>query len=89
MSPHLLSPARPEVVAFDMIGTTFSLEPLRERLTALGLAPGALETWFASGLRDAFALAASDGFEPFRTVLDGALEQVLAQSGVELRCSRA
>lgn len=82
MSLHLLSPARPQVVAFDIIGTTFSLEPLRPRLVALGLPPGALETWFASGLRDAFALAASGGFEPFKAVLDGALEQVAAKLGV-------
>lgn len=83
MSLHLFSSARPQVVAFDVIGTTFSLEPLRLRLTELGLPPSGLETWFASGLRDAFALAASDGFEPFRAVLDGALEQILAQYGVE------
>lgn len=83
MSLHLFSPTRPAVVAFDVIGTTFSLEPLRPRLTALGLPPGALETWFASGLRDAFALAASGSFEPFKTVLDGALQQVLGQHGIE------
>jgi hypothetical protein len=28
-------------------------------------------------LRDAFALAATNSFEPFQTVLDGALQQVL------------
>ena len=83
MSLHLFSPIRPQVVAFDVIGTTFSLEPLRLGLVALGLPSGALETWFASGLRDAFALAASDGFEPFQTVLDGALQQVLGQNGIE------
>jgi 2-haloacid dehalogenase len=83
MSLHLFSPARPMVAAFDVIGTTFSLEPLRPRLVALGLPPDALETWFASGLRDAFALAATNSFEPFQTVLDGALQQVLVQHGIE------
>lgn len=82
MSLHLLSPARPQVVAFDIIGTTFSLEPLRSRFLDLGAPPGMLETWFAAGLRDAFALAASGSFEPFKAVLDGALEQVLAKQGV-------
>lgn len=74
--------ARPQVAAFDIIGTTFSLEPLRPRLVALGLPPTALDILYAAGLRDAFALAASGSFEPFRTVLDGALEQVAARLGV-------
>ena len=88
MSLRLLSPARPQVVAFDIIGTTFSLEPLRPRLVALGLPPTALEILYAAGLRDAFALAASGSFEPFRTVLDGALEQVAARLGVPTTSSQ-
>ena len=82
MGLYLLTPVRPQVVAFDIFGTTFSLESLRPRLVALGAPPGMLETWFAAGLRDAFALAASGSFEPFRTVLDGALGQVLAKQGL-------
>ena len=73
---------RPEVVAFDMVGTTFSLETLRPRIVALGLPPSGLETWFAAGLRDAFALAATGAFRPFTTVLEGALDQVLAEQGL-------
>ncbi|UEM06917.1 haloacid dehalogenase type II (plasmid) [Skermanella rosea] len=73
--------SRPAVVAFDIIGTVFSLEPLRGPLAGLGLPPGALELWFAEGLRDAFALAATGSFQPFRSVLDAALEQVLAEHG--------
>lgn len=72
-------PSRPKIIAFDVIGTLFSLEPMRERLTGLGLPGAALELWFAQGLRDAFALAAADSFEPFRSVLESALDQVLAQ----------
>ena len=49
-------PTKPEVVAFDMIETVFSLEIMRERLVSLGLPASALEAWFAAGLRDAFAL---------------------------------
>jgi 2-haloacid dehalogenase len=79
MSP----PVRPKVAAFDIIGTTFSIEPLRPRLTLLDLPPAALDAWYAAGLRDAFALAATGGFEPFRQVLDGALEQVAAKMGVQ------
>ena len=38
-----------------------------------------MEAWFAAGLRDAFALSAAGDFEPFTTVLSGALDQVLAE----------
>ncbi len=72
-------PRRPKVVAFDVIGTVFPLEPLRPFVVALGLPPAGLEGWFAAGLRDAFALSATGDFEPFTTVLDGALDQVLAE----------
>lgn len=75
-------PTRPHVVAFDIIGTVFSLEPLRDRLSALGLPGGSLEIWFAEGLRDAFALAAAGDFAPFRSMLDSALVQVLAKHRV-------
>ena len=44
----------------------------------MGLPQGILELWFACGLRDAFALAAAHSFEPFQSVLEGALDQVLA-----------
>jgi 2-haloacid dehalogenase len=77
-------PKRPRAVAFDIIGTVFPLEPLRGPLVALGLAPSALEGWFAAGCRDAFALAATGDFEPFTTVFEGALEQFLAQHGSEV-----
>lgn len=74
-------PLPPKVVAFDMIETTFSLEAVRQKLVAIGLPETALELWFAMGLRDAFALAASDDFKPFPAVLGGALEQVLFLHG--------
>jgi 2-haloacid dehalogenase len=66
----------PKAVAFDIIETVFSLEPLRQGFVSLGLPPGALETWLGAGLRDAFALAATDRFAPFRSVLEGALDEV-------------
>src|SRR4030088_2541642 len=71
---------RPKVIALDIIGTTFSLEPMRERLVALGLPSHALELWFATGLRDVFALAASESFQPFRSVLESALDQILLKN---------
>lgn len=80
-------PARPQAVAFDVIGTLFPLEPLRPLITALGLPPAGLEGWFAAGCRDAFALAVLDRFEPFASVLDAALEVVLAEQGLSASSS--
>lgn len=69
---------RPKIVALDINETVFSLETIRPRLTALGLPATALEVWFASALRDAFALAITDRFAPFRSVLEGALASLLS-----------
>ncbi len=50
--------ARPQVVAFDVIETFFSLDAVNARFEDAGLSSSALELWLATGLRDAFALAA-------------------------------
>jgi len=76
-------PKRPKMVAFDIIGTVFPMEPLRPSVVALGLPPSGLEAWFAAGCRDAFAMAAAADFEPFTTVLEAALNGVLAEQGLE------
>lgn len=47
-------------VAFDIIGTCFSLET-RQRLVALGAPKHALQVWFAQTLRNAFALSHAGG----------------------------
>jgi len=73
--------SRPAVVAFDVIETLFSLEPLRARWGALGLPAAALELWFARLLRDAFALEASGTFQPFGVVARATLEAMLAEHG--------
>jgi 2-haloacid dehalogenase len=70
---------RPAAVAFDVIGTVFSLEPLRGRLTHVGLPGHALELWFARTLRDGFALAAAGSYRPFVDLARGALAGLLAQ----------
>src|SRR4051794_15533673 len=74
-------PDRPSVVAFDVIGTLFPLDPLREPLVGLGLPPQALEIWFARTLRDGFALSASGAYRPFAEVATGTLEELLAEHG--------
>ncbi|MEW6473847.1 MAG: haloacid dehalogenase [Actinomycetota bacterium] len=76
-------PERPRAVAFDVVETLFSLEPVRQRLQGLGLPAGALEHWFASFLRDAMALSASAVFTPFRAVAAANLAVFLSRHGVE------
>lgn len=71
--------ARPIVVAFDVIETVFALTPVRERFAEVGLPREALGLWFAQVLRDAFALAATDAYSPFREVAGAALESLLAE----------
>ncbi len=64
-------------VAFDVIGTLFSLERLRAPLQAAGAPGTSLETWFAQALRDFFAYSHADGYVPLAEVLDGALARTL------------
>ncbi len=72
---------RPEVVAFDVVETLFSLESLRPRLQRAGLAPHMLETWFAQMLRDAFALGGAGIYKPFREVAASALGGLIEAGG--------
>ena len=47
---------RSVVVAFDVVGTLFPLDPLVGRFQEVGLPGGAVSEWFARFLRDAFVL---------------------------------
>lgn len=76
-------PVRPDVVAFDVVETLVSLEPLRGRLEAAGLPGDRLEVWFATLLRDAFALDATGVYKPFDEVAASALAGVFAAHGLE------
>ena len=64
---------RPTVVAFDVIETLMSLEPLRARLADIGQPPGLLEAWYTRTLRDGMALSATGDYVPFSEVADAAL----------------
>lgn len=70
---------RPQVVAFDVIETLFSLAPMRARFQRLGLPAEALELWFARLLRNAFALDASGTFKPFGEVAHATLNVMLSE----------
>jgi 2-haloacid dehalogenase len=64
---------RPAVVAFDVMETLASLEPLRARLTDTGQPPGLLEAWYTRTLRDGMALSATGDYAAFAEVADAAL----------------
>ena len=59
---------RPVAVAFDVIGTLMSIEPLRGRLTGIGQPPHLLEAWYARTVRDGMALSATGDFAAFPEV---------------------
>ena len=70
-------------VAFDMIGTCFSLEKPRNRLVELGAPAYTLELWFAQTLRDAFALSHAGGYRALKEVLEAELTSTLNMVGIE------
>lgn len=76
--------ARPQVVAFDVIETLFSLENVSDKFKSAGLPTPASALWLTMGLRDAFALAASESYTPFRDVLAAALDEVSITMGRSL-----
>ncbi|MCC5977439.1 MAG: haloacid dehalogenase type II [Salinarimonas sp.] len=81
-------PRKIRAVAFDIIETVFSIESLRPGLAPLGLPPTALDTWFAGSLRDAFALAATNEFAPFRKVMGDALADLLQRHNLPVMENR-
>jgi 2-haloacid dehalogenase len=65
------------VIVFDVNETLSDMAPLARRFADLG-APGHLAAlWFASVLRDAFALTAAGSSERFATIADAQLRAVL------------
>jgi 2-haloacid dehalogenase len=64
---------RPAVVAFDVIDTLMTLEPLRTRLTDIGQPPGLLEAWYTRTLRDGMALSATGDYAGFTDMAEAAL----------------
>jgi hypothetical protein len=53
------TPIPPEVIAFDVVGTLFSLASLEPLLAAAGGDASTLDTWWSQLLADGFALTAS------------------------------
>ncbi len=67
-----------QVVVFDVNETLSDLAPVSQRFADLGVPELIAKVWFASLLRDGFALTAADGFARFADIADGVLRAVLA-----------
>ena len=72
-----MSQPRPSVILFDVNETLSDMAPLAQRFVDVG-APGTIfATWFASVLRDGFALTMTGTPRPFVEVASGVLTEVL------------
>lgn len=69
---------RPAVIALDVNETLSDMSPLAARLEDVGAPGHLLATWFASTLRDGFALTAAGAYADFAEVARGALRSTLA-----------
>jgi 2-haloacid dehalogenase len=68
----------PSVVVFDVNETLSDLTPMGQRFADVGVPEWTAKVWFASLLRDGFALTAAGATERFSTVGEGALRGILA-----------
>lgn len=75
----------PSVVVFDVNETLSDMEPMGQRFADIGAPELMAKVWFASLLRDGFALAAAGSNERFARIGTGALRNVL--TGVALTCN--
>jgi len=73
---------RPSAVAFDVVGTLFSLEPLGARFKEAGFPETALAEWFGRFLHASVALDVADVFVPFREVAIATLDVMAAERGL-------
>jgi 2-haloacid dehalogenase len=69
-------------VVFDVNETLSDMGPMRKRFADVGAPEQLAPLWFASLLRDAFALTAAGTSQPFAVLAEGALRTVL--HGVDL-----
>ena len=68
---------RPSVVVFDVNETLSDLGPMATRFADVGAPPTLAATWFASVLRDGFALAVHGEQRPFAELARDALRTLL------------
>jgi len=78
-------PAPPEIIAFDLIGTLFSLTSLDPLVSAAGGDASTVGRWFSQLLSDGFALTAAAEYQPFRDVARASLASVLPHAKAAAR----
>ncbi|PRY12113.1 haloacid dehalogenase type II [Kineococcus rhizosphaerae] len=83
MNPSPNPPVNPSVVVFDVNETLSDLRPLADRFVAVGAPAHLAPLWFATVLRDGFALAAVGDARPFAQLGAEALRSLLPGAGVE------
>jgi 2-haloacid dehalogenase len=81
-SGAFMNPIRPTVIAFDVIETLFALDPLADRFAAVGLPADSLRLFFASMLRDAFALEITGSYKSFKEIATASVAMIMANHGV-------
>lgn len=69
--------SHPTVVVFDVNETLSDMTPIAQRFTDVGAPEHLAKLWFASLLRDGFALTAAGAFEPFARLGQGMLRALL------------
>jgi 2-haloacid dehalogenase len=69
-------------VAFDVIGTLFTLDRPRSELAALGAPEFAVNLWLAQTLRDSYAWSLAGRYRPLKEFLEAALPRTLLQLGI-------
>lgn len=80
-----MQPIPPEVIAFDVVGTLFSLTSLEPLLVAAGGDAATLGAWLSQLHADGFALTAAREYQPFREVARASLRTVLPKSKATAR----
>ena len=70
-------PSDPTVIVFDVNETLSDLAPMADRFTDVGAPATSAGTWFASVLRDGFALTAAGGQEKFAVIAGAVLRTML------------
>jgi 2-haloacid dehalogenase len=80
MSDSTSAAAPLRVAIFDVNETLSDLSGLAPRFREAGLDPGLLPLWFATTLRDGFALTAAGGYADFGQIAVAALRTLIADS---------
>ncbi|HTJ76727.1 MAG TPA: HAD-IA family hydrolase [Acidimicrobiales bacterium] len=79
------APVPPDIIAFDMVETLFSLSSLEPLFVAAGGDASTLRLWVAQVLADGFALSAARSFTPFRDVAKATLAALLPKAKAAAR----